>query len=157
MGSFYGLLAVFSDLPVSDDCWQEPRMMESCQNCSACLRHCPAGAITSERFLLHAERCITFHNEKPVDVPFPAWMDPDWHNCLVGCMHCQRVCPENKELWSWVKEGVEFSEEETALLMEGLPFEQLPSATAEKLEPLDLDPYVELFPRNLNALFDQRG
>ena len=131
-------------------------MLESCQNCSACLRHCPVGAITAERFLLHAERCITFHNEKPVDVPFPAWMDPAWHNCLVGCLHCQRVCPENREVWPWVEEGAEFSQEETALLLEGLPFDQLPAATAEKLERLDLDAFVDILPRNLNALLRQR-
>lgn len=157
IGSFYGLVAVYSDLPVSGDSWQEPQMMDSCQSCSACQRHCPAGAITSERFLLHAERCITFHNEKPVDVPFPAWIDPAWHNCLVGCLHCQRVCPENREVWQWVKEGAEFSQEETALLLESLPFDQLPGPTAEKLARLDLDAFVDIFPRNLSALLSQRG
>ena len=157
IGSFYSPVAVYSDLPVSGDSWQEPQMMDSCQSCSACQRHCPAGAITPERFLLHAERCITFHNEKPVDVPFPAWIDPAWHNCLVGCLHCQRVCPENREVWQWVKEGAEFSQEETALLLEGLPFDQLPGATAEKLAQLDLDAFVDIFPRNLSALLSQRG
>jgi len=83
----------------------------------------------------------------------PRWIDSSWHNCLVGCLHCQRVCPENREVWPRVKEGTEFSQEETALLMEGLPFDQLPGATAEKLELLDLDAFVEIFPRNLSGLF----
>jgi epoxyqueuosine reductase len=156
MGSFHGLVAVYSDLAAPDDRWRQPQMMESCRNCSACGRHCPAGAISAERFLLHAERCITLHNEKPVDVPFPAWMDPAWHNCLIGCLHCQRVCPENREVWSWVEEGAGFSEEETALLLEGTAFDRLPAATAEKLERLDLEAFVDLLPRNLNALLDQR-
>jgi epoxyqueuosine reductase len=157
MGSFFGLVTVYSDLPASDDRWQEPQMMASCRNCSACMRHCPAGAITAERFLLHAERCITYHNEKPASVPFPAWIDPAWHNCLIGCLHCQRVCPENREVWSWVKGGAEFSPEETALLLEGRPFDKLPAVTADKLERLDMEGYVGLLRRNLNALLNQRG
>jgi epoxyqueuosine reductase len=156
LGSFHGLVAVYSDVPALDDNWQEPQMMDRCETCSACLHHCPAGAITADRFLLHAERCITFHNEKPGDVPFPTWMDPAWHNCLTGCLHCQRVCPENRGVWSWFEEGAEFSQEETALLLEGLPFDQLPAATAEKLERLNLDAYTDALPRNLSALLPQR-
>jgi epoxyqueuosine reductase len=157
MGSCCALVAVYSDLSVSDDPWQEPQMLERCQHCSGCLRHCPTGAITSERFLLHAERCLTFHNEKPVDVPFPAWIDPGWHNCLIGCLHCQRVCPENSPVWSWIEEGAEFSEKETDLLLEGLPFDRLPAETAEKLERLDLEAFTEILPRNLEVLLHQRA
>jgi len=168
MGSFYGLVVVYSDLPAQEDHWREPQMMESCRNCSACLRHCPVGAIssaapslrsglrlrtgTSERFLLRAERCITFHNEKPGDVPFPAWIDPSWHNCLIGCLHCQRVCPQNREFLHWVEEGVEFSQEETALLLQGVALDQLPPATAKKLEQSDLIELLDVLPRNLGVL-----
>jgi epoxyqueuosine reductase len=160
MGSFYGLIVVYSDLPAQEDHWREPQMMEICRNCSACLRHCPVGAIpsaplrtgTSERFLLRAERCITFHNEKPGDVPFPAWIDPSWHNCLIGCLHCQRVCPENREFLHWVEEGVEFSQEETALLLQGVTLDQLPPATAKKLEQSDMVELLDVLPRNLGVL-----
>ncbi len=168
MGSFHGLVVVYSDLPAQEDHWREPQMMESCQNCSACLRHCPVGAIpsaapslrsglrlrtgTSERFLLHAERCITFHNEKPGDVPFPAWIDPSWHNCLIGCLHCQRVCPQNKEFLHWVEERAEFSQEETALLLQGVALDQLPPATAKKLEQSDVVELLDVLPRNLGVL-----
>ena len=168
MGSFFGLVAVYSDLPAQEDNWREPQMMESCRNCSACLRHCPVGAIpsaasfdsaqgklrtgTSERFLLHAERCITFHNEKPGDVPFPAWIDPSWHNCLMGCLHCQRVCPQNKEFLHWVEERAEFSQEETALLLQGVALDQLPPATAKKLEQSDTVELLDVLPRNLGVL-----
>jgi len=160
MGSFHGLVAVYSDLPAQADNWREPQMMESCQNCSACLRHCPVGAIpsaplragTSERFLLHAERCITFHNEKPGDVPFPAWIDPSWHNCLMGCLHCQRFCPQNKEFLHWVEGRVEFSQEETALLLQGVALDQLPLAMAKKLEQSDVVELLDVLPRNLSVL-----
>ena len=164
MGSFHGLVAVYSDLPAQEDNWREPQMMESCRNCSACLRHCPVGAIpsaslrtgTSERFLLHAERCITFHNEKPGDVPFPAWIDPSWHNCLIGCLHCQRVCPQNREFLHWVEERVEFSQEETALLLQGVALDQLPPAMAKKLEQSDTVDLLDVFPRNLAVFLDNK-
>jgi epoxyqueuosine reductase len=151
LGSFHYPVALVSDLPCPGDTWQEVQMMERCQTCQACLRACPTGAITTERFLLHAERCLTFRNEKPGSVPFPGWVDPAWHNCLVGCMICQRVCPENKEVLGWVEEGVEFSQEETALLLEGVPSDQLPHALMEKLAQWDLVDLLDILPRNLGV------
>lgn len=155
MGSFYGLMAVYSDLPSDDGTWQESEIMESCQKCSACIKSCPSRAIDPDRFLLHAERCITFHNEKPGHVPFASWINPSWHNCLVGCLHCQKVCPENKSVWKWDGEEAEFSEAETALLLEGLSTDRLPAESVEKLERLDIESFVDIIPRNLKALLKQ--
>jgi epoxyqueuosine reductase len=132
-------------------------MVVRCEKCSACEKHCPTGAISSDRFLIHAEKCITFHNEKPGHVPFASWIDPSWHNCLIGCLQCQRVCPENKKVWNWIEDGAEFSQEETDLLLEGLPFDKLPATTAEKLERNDLESFADLIPRNLIALLNQQG
>jgi len=130
-------------------------MMETCENCSACLNNCPAGAISSERFLLHAERCITYHNEKPVNIPFPQWINPSWHHCLVGCMHCQSVCPENKDLMQGIEPGAEFTEEETALLLKGAPLDQIPTKTAKKIEEFNVTEYLEVLSRNLNVLLNK--
>lgn len=157
MGSFHRLVAFYSDFPCQEDNWQELGMMERCQKCTACIRSCPAGAITLERFLLRAERCITFHNEKPGGVPFPAWIDPSWHNCLVGCLHCQRVCPQNRGFLQWVEGNGIFSEEETAfLLVEGVSLDRLPAATVEKIGRLDLIECLELLPRNLSVIFNRK-
>ncbi|MBC7264594.1 MAG: epoxyqueuosine reductase [Chloroflexi bacterium] len=159
MGSFHRLVAFYSDFPCQEDEWREPEMLERCQNCQACLRSCPTGAIAPERFLLHAERCITFHNERSDD--FPSWIDPSWHNCLIGCLHCQRVCPQNRDFLNWVERGEEFSREETALILARVPLDQFPSATAEKLERLDLVEYMDVLPRNLRVMLtrmsQQRG
>lgn len=156
IGSLHGLVAMSSDVPVQQDGWREPQMMERCRKCSACLNSCPVGAISSERFLIRAERCITFHNEKPSQVPFPATIDPAWHHCLVGCMYCQRACPENKQFVGWVEERAEFSREETALLLEGAAIEQLPPGTAEKLRHSHLVDYLDVLPRNLGVLLDRK-
>jgi epoxyqueuosine reductase len=154
LGSFYRIAAFYSDLPCPEDDWREPAMLERCRECDLCRRACPAGAIGEDRFLLHAERCITFHNEQPPEVPFPAWLEPRWHDrCLVGCLRCQRSCPENEGVRGWVEEGEAFSAEETELLVAGVPLEQFPPETAAKIERANLAPFLSLLPRNLEVIF----
>jgi epoxyqueuosine reductase len=156
MGSFHRLTAFFSDLPCQEEYgWQALRMLDRCSECGICTRLCPSGAIGSDRFLLHAERCIVFHNEKPSSVPFPAWMDRSWHNCLVGCLLCQKACPENKPYARSFEYGAEFTEEETALLMSGTTLEQMPAVLADKIKQCDLAGLLDVMPRNLRALLER--
>jgi epoxyqueuosine reductase len=157
MGSFLQLVAVYSDLPCQNDTWQDPVTMKACEKCHLCRDACPTGAIPSDRFLLRAERCIVYHNEKPGNVPFPDWFKPSWHNCLVGCMHCQRACPVDRKLLGWIGEKEEFSEEETGLLLEGAELEELPEATTRKLKHLGLDGYIKELPRNLGVFVQRRN
>ena len=152
MGSFHRLFTYYSDFPYEQDEWRDLSMMDFCKECSACTRACPTGAISEDRFLLHVERCLTFHNEHPVDVPFPGWIDPSWHNCLVGCMHCQKVCPANKKVINWTEPGPIFSEEETKLLVEGTTVENLPDETRKKVKEHNLDNYLFVYPRNLGII-----
>lgn len=157
MGSFFQLTVFFSDLPCQADTWCEPRMMDKCQDCNICQSKCPTGAITSERFLIRAERCLVFHNERSPDHPFPAWIDPASHNCLIGCMLCQRFCPEDKAFLEWFDGNETFSHEETSLLLRGALFHQLSATTRAKLERLELLDYLEILPRNLGVFFESSG
>ena len=156
LGSFLQLAAYYSDMPCEEDSWQEPTMMQACEKCDLCRRACPTGAIPSDRFLLHAELCISYHNEKKGDIPFPSWMDPSWHNCIEGCMRCQRACPVDKQFLDWVEDEVEFSEEETAMLLEGRPREKLPEETVRKLTHLDILDDIGILPRNLGVFFKKK-
>lgn len=153
MGSFLQLAGCYSDLPCGKDPWREPVMMEVCQDCLACQRKCPTQAIPSERFLLRAERCIVYHNEKPVDHPFPDWLDLSSHDCLLGCMVCQRYCPVDKPFLGWFEGDERFTEEESAWLLEGSSPDQLPSETVQKLERLQLLDDLGVISRNLKARF----
>ncbi len=155
MGSFHRLFTYYSDLPYEQADWRELSMMDFCKECSACIRACPTGAISNDRFLLHVERCLTFHNEHSADVPFPDWIDPSWHNCLVGCMHCQNVCPANKKVINWIEPGPTFSEEETKLLVGGTTVENLPDETRSKVKEHNLDYYLFVYPRNLGVILDR--
>jgi epoxyqueuosine reductase len=156
MGSFLQLVAVYSDLPCTADNWREVQMMERCEKCQACRLNCPTGAVSSDRFLLHTERCIVFHGEKKGTIPFPAWMNPSWHNCLYGCLLCQKVCPEDRSFLQWIEEKEEFSEEETALLLKGVSRDQLPATIVTKLKNLDLIESLDSLPRNLGVFFDKK-
>ncbi len=155
MGSFHRLFTFYSDFPYEQNDWQELRMMDLCRECSACVHKCPTGAIPNDSFLLRAERCLTFHNEHPVDVPFPDWIDPSWHNSLVGCLYCQKVCPANEKVIKWIEPGPSFSEEETILLSSGTTVENLPEETRKKVEEHGLGYYLSVYPRNLGVILDR--
>ena len=154
IGSFHRLVAFWSDIPCLEDSWREPTMMERCGDCRACLHSCPTEAITPDRFVVHAERCITFHNER--DQKFPAWIDPSWHNCLVGCLRCQEVCPENIPFLDWVENDLVFSEEETSLILESTGRDRIPSETAKKLERVGMLEYSDILGRNLRVLLARK-
>jgi hypothetical protein len=57
-----------------------------------------------------------------------------------------------------VRKGIEakevFTEEETSLLLDGVPLPELPLATAAKVERIDLTELLDVLPRNLKALLN---
>jgi epoxyqueuosine reductase len=150
LGSFVSPRAFLSDVPTGRVDWLEPQIMKDCDNCKACLKACPTRAIVPDRFLVHAERCITFFNEESEE--FPGWIDPAWHNSLVGCMRCQLVCPVNKPFVNWVEDGEDFDEAETRLILKGATPDRLPTATVQKLSRCYMMEYLNLLPRNLRVL-----
>ncbi len=153
MGSFLNLSPYFSDIPCSEDAWQEIHSMERCRTCQACLQACPTAAILPARFLIDNERCLTFFNEAGGEWNFPAWIDPAAHHTLYGCLRCQMACPANQPYLNTRLEPVAFSEQETACLWEGRPFEEFPAALQQKVEALNMKDYLSGIPRNLRPIF----
>lgn len=153
MGSFIELAVAVSDMPCDSDPWDEPKSLEQCASCGICERDCPTGAIAADRFLLHAERCLTLHNESEDDLP--GWIDPSWHNALIGCMKCQEACPGNAGVSGRFDDLGAFDEAETELLLRGVPLEELPAATLDKVKVIDFagDNYG-LLGRNLGAVLE---
>ena len=149
-GSYFRLRAYFSDAPCTEDFWQEPLAMDLCGRCTACIKKCPTGAIRQDRFLVDAGKCLTYFNETADD--FPEWLDPAWHNCLIGCMVCQDVCPANKNHTSWLMLGGEFSDEETGMILDGVSQDRLPAHATEKLKRVNMLDSYELLQRNLRVL-----
>jgi len=149
-GSYFRLKVFYSDLPCREDTWQQYTMMDHCKTCTTCLKSCPTKAISEDRFIFHAERCLTFLNEG--EHQFPDWVDPAWHNCLIGCMICQDVCPLNKDVRSWTSEGESFSDEETRVILAGVPSDSLPEAMVEKLKRVYMWDDYHVLKRNLRAI-----
>jgi epoxyqueuosine reductase len=155
LGSFHRPVVFFSDIPAAEDAWHEERILDRCESCSACRRACPTAAIAEDRFLIRAERCLTFLNERPGE--FPAWVDPSWHNCLVGCMRCQEVCPENRLESRRVERLGWFTGGETELLLAGGAADGRVSAdTWKKLADFGLVEYKNILHRNLGVLLRER-
>ena len=152
MGSFFRLIAFYSDYPVEKDDWQTLKVTSVCEFCSRCIENCPTKCIDTDRFLVHAERCLTFLNESEDE--FPKWAPPGFHNALVGCMRCQDVCPVNKPYIRRIKNGPVFTEKETNLILEKTPFKDLPPETQKKLRDIEYDE-ISLYnclARNLGVL-----
>lgn len=152
-GSYFRLKAFFSDIPCIVDNWQEVKVMERCNKCTVCMNKCPTNAICQDRFLISAEKCLTFFNEKSGD--FPEWVNSAWHNCLIGCMICQDVCPANKDYTNWIVPGGEFSEEETLMILKGVSKDKLPLETIEKFKKLNMLDGYNLLQRNLGVLISK--
>lgn len=153
LGSYHRPVVLVSDVPCEEvPRREEPKALPRCSTCKACLAACPTQAIGEDRFLVHAERCLTFWNEKPPDVPFPAWIRPEWHNALVGCLRCQEVCPENRTFIESIVEGPRFDEEATRAFLAGAARTDLPVEVQEALDEWDLADFLDVLPRNLGAL-----
>jgi epoxyqueuosine reductase len=150
-GSFFRLTAFFTDVEVGEHVWEVPRLLQDCEGCRICVDACPTKVIGGDRFMVRAERCLTYLNEKPAEEPFPSWVSPLWHNAVIGCMICQRVCPANREVIGWVEDRGEFTEDETEYLIKGDFSDKGKSEAMEKkLKAVGLD--LSEFPRNLRAL-----
>jgi epoxyqueuosine reductase len=109
-GSFIQLETYLSDVPYEPDfMWRDVVNMERCESCGVCMRLCPGQAILKDRFLLDMEHC---HGFLDVTGKLPE-SAPHW---IAPCCICQKNCPKNSQ-WRSNAETIEFSEEETQLLM----------------------------------------
>jgi epoxyqueuosine reductase len=141
--------------------------LERCANCAACVRACPTGAIREDRFLIAAERCFTLHSESRR--PIPSWVRPPGAVCLIGCMACQSICPENKGRLRTVRADIGLTPEETAALLEagrklaaGVSGSKPPkrdpalAAALTKLGELDLTDDLDVLGRNLDYFMQKQ-
>lgn len=155
MGSFNRLIAFVTDMPWDQDTWCEPLRMDSCETCHICEAICPTGCIDKERFLIHAEKCLTNLNEYRGD--FPEWVDNKWHNSLIGCMECQRLCPQNLEHIKVIQLEDPFEEEEIAAILAKTDINMLSEKTIKTLKELNLLDYYKdnVLSRNLEILLNK--
>jgi len=106
-----------------------PAAMDECGSCRACMKICPTGAISDERFLLKADACLTYFSESENKDPLPEEFGRQRRPCLIGCIACQEVCPANKGLLRVERLGIHFTEDETKEIL-GEAGTGIPSASA---------------------------
>ncbi len=157
-GSYLQLLGYLTDAELPAEArrtLQAPALLDDCEGCHVCEALCPTSAIGGDRLLLHVERCLTLANETAGS--WPSWVPEAAHNCLIGCLACQRLCPANPELPT-ADSGVVFTEEETNALLAGGERNGLAWVGIRgKLEALG-QPYQEdVLGRNLEALLHARN
>jgi epoxyqueuosine reductase len=70
-------------------------------------------------------------------------------------MRCQTICPENRAVIKWFEDRAEFSEQETALFIQGKPFDQLPKDMVIKIKSLEINEEYRLLCRNLSMIIKQ--
>ncbi|MDR3084981.1 MAG: hypothetical protein LBU47_01565 [Christensenellaceae bacterium] len=146
MGSFLTLNLFFSDLPADGALFEPFARAECCEGCHLCIKNCPTGALSEQSELVEIGRCLTWLNEQGGE--FPAWVEPSWHNALIGCTKCQFCCPQNSQFLSEML-TIELDEAESEALLGG-------KASEELLKKLGMDPfYAAVFRRNLAALRGQ--
>lgn len=134
----------------------QPAMLDACRSCTACIEACPTQAILRDRFLIDAERCIVFHNERPD--PLPGWIPASAHRCAIGCMVCQQVCPANRSLLKVERDSVVFTEEETRRILSGGEGEDPLLRSAEgKLARLAMTESSSVIWRNVRAALGPRA
>jgi epoxyqueuosine reductase len=152
MGSFVRLDAFCTDAPlaVEDFKGKGSWRLSSCPPCRNCHHVCPTGCIPYDGTVIDAERCLTYFNEHEGD--WPAGLDPQGHNALVGCLLCQDRCPVDRVYLRLPRLLAEFDREETEWILRDLPAGQLPAGVRAKLAALDLEDYSTVLGRNLRAL-----
>lgn len=159
LGSYFQLVGFASDRdlgPMPEVSSTGPAPLPLCQRCTACRKSCPTGAIGQDRFLLHAGRCLTLWTE--LGGPWPDWLSPSAHHCLVGCLACQSACPQNSGLLRFEPVQEHFTAEETATILAG-PEEGTGAAwdgIKAKLASIGLPGFETEIGRNLRALVENR-
>lgn len=152
MGSYHRLTLFATDLPCEYDSWQKVQTLARCEKCFACQKSCPTSAISGDKFVIKSERCLAYLNEQ--SGAFPEWIDTTAHNCIIGCVKCQDSCPENKDYNSASMIKEEFDEKETHMIMNNIPFDELPENLQTKVSNLCLKYYYKHLSRNISPLIE---
>lgn len=90
-GTHFFLGELFIDLETEYDV---PLQQSLCNNCNACIRSCPTGALSENNF--DARRCLSY-----LTIEYRGELLPETNEkigvCFYGCDRCQSACPHNRQ------------------------------------------------------------
>ncbi len=159
-GSYFQLVSFLANTPLPKTEFIESnrkKELKECANCGACIKACPMGVISKDRFLIYAEKCYTLFSESIS--PIPSEIHPPSPDCIIGCMKCQMVCPVNKGRLKYKNTGVSFSSEETHAVLDAERMNpKLSEAIAAKFSVLSLSESSDIVFRNFrNFMYNSKG
>lgn len=112
-----------------------PLQESLCNNCNACIKSCPTGALSENSF--DARRCLSYLTiEYRGELP-PATAE-QMGECFYGCDKCQRACPHNR--MAEPHNEPPFTPSDALLAMNGEGWKNL---TKEKFDKLFKDSAVQ--------------
>lgn len=152
-GSNFSYMAFYSDLPPTVSNLSPVQVSTSCEKCQACIRVCPTGAIQKDSFLIDNEKCLSYLNES--GDPFPDWVPVTAHHTVYDCIKCQKYCPMNVKHRNYKGRGIDFTEEETNILLAGASFNDYPQRLKEKSIYLGMDQWPAGIAKNLKILINR--
>jgi epoxyqueuosine reductase len=159
LGSYFQLVGLVSNLPFDLSVPARPAetLLPRCRECRICAAACPTGAIGRDRILLHAEKCYTLFSESLR--PIPESLKPPSPKCIIGCLRCQELCPEDKGLLRSENAPVSFDAEETEAFLGMKPAADGPALkrAQAKFQQLGLSEGFLLFRRNLGRFLQVHG
>jgi epoxyqueuosine reductase QueG len=153
MGSFLTLHAYLTDYRFESEHWREICMLDECQDCTICQKHCPMSAIRADNFVIDVKRCMPLYNE--VQGNFPDWIPDGAHHTFMGCMKCQYICPANSAALKQLGQLEDLTEEETRQFARGNPDDATILSVSQKLKVsymVGSPETVEVACRNIKAL-----
>ena len=158
-GSYFQLVGFLANTPLPKTEFIEnnrKKELKECANCGACIKACPMGVISKDRFLIHAEKCYTLFSESIS--PIPSGIHPPSPDCIIGCLKCQMVCPVNKGRLKYKNTGVSFSAEETHAILDSKRMNsKLSEAIAAKYSVLGLSESSDILFRNFrNFMYNSK-
>ncbi len=159
LGSSIRLLAFWTDLPAEEPGVRPegPAFLDRCASCSACVRACPTCAIPTDYGCVDATRCLSLYNE--IEGDLPGWIPARAHNAAIGCLACQRCCPESGRVLADEAGTAAFSAAELGLLQEGRDEPSTNAAVARatgRPEIDQVDAFRPVLARNLRAFLAAR-
>ena len=146
-GSFVFIAEWITDAPLDLFSYVEPRNVETCEHCGACVRACPSGNLPQ----FSKKNCVSAITQKKSDLTEKERELLRKNGSVWGCDACQIVCPHNRKV---IEEGLR-----TPVLF--FNCSHIPCMTSEILarmtdEEFSLRPYSyrkrEVLERNLKIL-----
>jgi epoxyqueuosine reductase len=131
-GTHFFLGELFIDVETEYD---TPLTENLCNNCNACIRNCPTGALSEKG--LDARRCLSY-----LTIEYRGELLPETSEkmgeCFYGCDRCQTVCPHNRA--AQPNDEPQFSPSNELLSMKSNDWKEL---TKEKFDNLFKDSAVQ--------------